>query len=245
MPCEEASMARSEMPSSASRARVSCSVTGSGVVSEPYCAPRLVTMPTVPRLAESRPRRDRICRTKSATELLPLVPVTATTVSGWRPDRRAAASASARRASATSIQAVASGRSAGRVPSPATATAPAAAAAAAKSRPSAAVPGTATNTPPGTTLRLSAVSPATGRPAMVASASGNRAPRVRSSGVGWLIGKTILGSVQGGQADGVQAAVTARPPWSHGRRRASPSAGTASPADRSAVPARGSARPAR
>ena len=57
--------------------------------------------PSVPRLADLWPSAAKSWRTKSATELLPLVPVTATTVSGWRGKNRAAASASARRTSAT------------------------------------------------------------------------------------------------------------------------------------------------
>ena len=36
-------------------------------------------------LAEVLPRRAQICRQKAATEVLPLVPVTATHVAGWDP----------------------------------------------------------------------------------------------------------------------------------------------------------------
>ena len=43
------------------------------------------TMPTVPMLAAERPQKAKICRTKAAIEVLPLVPVMAATVSGWRP----------------------------------------------------------------------------------------------------------------------------------------------------------------
>ncbi len=38
----------------------------------------------VPMLAACWPSADQIWRVKAATEVLPLVPVTATTVSGWR-----------------------------------------------------------------------------------------------------------------------------------------------------------------
>lgn len=43
------------------------------------------TMPTVPMLAALRPQAAKIWRTKAAIEVLPLVPVIAATISGWRP----------------------------------------------------------------------------------------------------------------------------------------------------------------
>src|SRR5260370_1178268 len=51
----------------------------------------------VPMLAASPPSAAQIWRVKAATEVLPLVPVTAAIVAGWRGWKRAAASASARR----------------------------------------------------------------------------------------------------------------------------------------------------
>ena len=42
------------------------------------------TMPIVPSEAASKPSFAQICRAKAATEVLPLVPVTATIVAGWR-----------------------------------------------------------------------------------------------------------------------------------------------------------------
>jgi hypothetical protein len=41
-------------------------------------------MPTVPMLAALKPSALQICRVNAATEVLPLVPVTATMVLGWR-----------------------------------------------------------------------------------------------------------------------------------------------------------------
>ena len=38
----------------------------------------------VPMLAASWPSAAQICRVKAATEVLPLVPVTAAIISGWR-----------------------------------------------------------------------------------------------------------------------------------------------------------------
>ena len=55
---------------------------GSGVVSEPYTPPSGLTRPMVPSDAALRPSAAKIWRVKSATEVLPLVPVTATIVSG-------------------------------------------------------------------------------------------------------------------------------------------------------------------
>jgi len=40
--------------------------------------------PMVPTLAAGLPSRVQICRVKDATDVLPLVPVTATIVFGWR-----------------------------------------------------------------------------------------------------------------------------------------------------------------
>ena len=42
-------------------------------------------MPSVPMLAALRPKWPQICRVKEAIEVLPLVPVMVTTVSGCSP----------------------------------------------------------------------------------------------------------------------------------------------------------------
>ncbi len=68
------------------------------MVSEPYFSPRGETTPTVPMLAACNPSALQIWRVKAATEVLPLVPVTAAMVPGWRGKNFAAATASARRA---------------------------------------------------------------------------------------------------------------------------------------------------
>ncbi len=44
-------------------------------------------------LAALRPSRSKICRQNTATEVLPLVPVTATQVLGWAPWKALAAKA--------------------------------------------------------------------------------------------------------------------------------------------------------
>ena len=78
-------MARCSTFSSASIAAISCSRMASGVVCSSSMVPAGETTPTVPRLAAGKPMLVQISRTKVATEVLPLVPVTATMVSGWRP----------------------------------------------------------------------------------------------------------------------------------------------------------------
>ena len=65
---------------SASIARSRWSVTGSGVVRLPGCSTPGPTMPIVPRLAARRRQRSQIWRVNTVTEVLPLVPVTATIV---------------------------------------------------------------------------------------------------------------------------------------------------------------------
>ena len=67
-------------------------------MSEPYVSPRGETMPIVPMLAAECPSVVQIWRVKAATDVLPLVPVTAAMVCGWRAKNFAAISASARRA---------------------------------------------------------------------------------------------------------------------------------------------------
>ena len=58
---------------------------GRGVVSAPYRSIPGAEMPRVPIDAACRPSRVQIWRVKVATEVLPLVPVTAAITSGWRP----------------------------------------------------------------------------------------------------------------------------------------------------------------
>ena len=112
----------------------------------------------VPMLAARCPSALQIWRVKAATDVLPLVPVTAAMVPGWRGKNAAAASASARRAFFTVTKATVSGRPSRRC-SAATATAPAATACLAKWAPSALAPAMATNRSPGLTLRLSEAMP--------------------------------------------------------------------------------------
>ncbi len=54
------------------------------MVKLPGVSPEGVTSPIVPTLAAAWPSRVQIWRTKEATEVFPLVPVTATIVAGWR-----------------------------------------------------------------------------------------------------------------------------------------------------------------
>ena len=80
------------------------------MVSEPYFSPCGETTPMVPMLAACNPSALQICRVKAATEVLPLVPVTAAMVPGWRGKNFAAASASARRALLTGTKATVGGQ---------------------------------------------------------------------------------------------------------------------------------------
>ena len=143
--------------SSASPAAASCRLTGSGVVCSSSTVPDGETTPTVPRLAARMPMAVQISRTKLATDVLPLVPVTATIRSGWRPKKRAAALAKARRGLAAAMRTA---------PSTATpsltsiALAPAAIACGMNFAPSTDEPGNAANRKPGFTARLSDVRPA-------------------------------------------------------------------------------------
>ena len=72
-------------PSPASCAINCDSWTGSGVVSAPSTTRFGDTTPVVPMEAAARPVRSQICRVKVAMEVLPAVPVTATTWSGCAP----------------------------------------------------------------------------------------------------------------------------------------------------------------
>ena len=78
-------MARWLTPPSARRASMACRRAGSGVVSEPGSSMPGALTPRVPRLAAAIPMCAQIWRVKLATEVLPLVPVTAATTSGWAP----------------------------------------------------------------------------------------------------------------------------------------------------------------
>src|SRR4029077_14206258 len=99
----------------------------------------------------------QIWRVNSAVEVLPLVPVTAATMRGWRAKKRAALKAKRRRGVSSATSAMPGGSW---VPAGAsTATAPLAAASAMKPRPSALLPGRAAKRKPGSILRESAESP--------------------------------------------------------------------------------------
>ena len=112
----------------------------------------------VPMLAASWPSAAQICRVNAATEVLPLVPVTAAIVSGL-------ARIEARRRERERAPHVVGAHERDvvgkllRRAAAMTAAAPAASACGTKDRPSALVPGTATNRWPGFTLRLSDAMP--------------------------------------------------------------------------------------
>src|SRR5215813_7532625 len=110
-------------------------------------------------LAAAWPSAVQIWRVNAATDVLPLLPVTAAITSGWREKNFAAASASARRASATLMKATASGSGVAGGRSAMTATAPDASACETNLSSSLSLPATATNRSPGFTVRLSALTP--------------------------------------------------------------------------------------
>ena len=171
-----ASSARCVTPSPASASSVRCSSTGSGVVSEPYCSPFGDTTPTVPMLAAGRPSAAQICRVKAATEVLPLVPVTAAIVAGLAREelRRGQCQRAARIADRHE------GDIGGQPVRPLLGgdrDRACAAACLAKCAPSAFAPAMAKNRKPGLTLRLSAVMPAMSMPASCASGA-HRARRL-------------------------------------------------------------------
>ena len=89
-PCDEASSASRVQPNLASSAAQRATSAASGVVrpggvSGSTSAPRCSWTPSVPMLAETWPSAAKIWRQKVATEVLPLVPVTATTTAGSAP----------------------------------------------------------------------------------------------------------------------------------------------------------------
>src|SRR5215831_19116646 len=112
-------------------------------------------------LALAWPSAVQIWRVNAATEVFPLVPVTAAITCGWRGKRVAAARANVRRASSTLMNGTLAGSAIGGGRSAMTAAAPAASACGKNSSPSAFAPATATNRSPGLMLRLSALTPAT------------------------------------------------------------------------------------
>ena len=164
------------MPPRASICSSRWSATGSGVVSAPGCSKSGPTMPSVPRLAARRPRCCQIWRVKTVTEVLPLVPVTATMRLRLRrvEARRHAREAAARVGVGDDARRAASARQARPGSSVSTATAPRATASSMKPRPSTRLPGSAANRKPGLTSRESAVRPRMSR--IAAAESGVRGP---------------------------------------------------------------------
>ncbi len=91
MPIDDASIAQAKKPRSAKSASAACKVIGSGVVSPvdvrppfgsawaPAAARGGSPMPSVPTIAVRRPATPSACATHHAVDVLPLVPVTATT----------------------------------------------------------------------------------------------------------------------------------------------------------------------
>ena len=130
------------------------------MVNEPYTEPDGLTTPMVPRDAARRPSAANTWRVKSATDVLPLVPVIATTLRGCSGCRRAAICANAKRGSVAVRMGVAAGAT---TPTPGLvrmATAPLARASAINRLPSVLLPAKAAKIMPGRTWRLSAVTPA-------------------------------------------------------------------------------------
>src|SRR5215472_14443951 len=107
-------------------------------------------------LAAAWPSAVQIWRVNAATDVLPLVPVTAAITSGWREKNFAAVSASARRASATLMKATASGSGVAGGRSAMTAAAPDASACETNLSPSSLLPATATNRLPRFTVAVGA-----------------------------------------------------------------------------------------
>src|SRR5215831_15300999 len=131
-------------------------------------------------LALAWPSAVQIWRVNAATEVFPLVPVTAAITCGWRGKRVAAARANVRRASSTLMNGTLAGSAIGGGRSAMTAAAPAASACGKNSSPSAFAPATATNRSPGLMLRLSALTPATSSAARRASLTASAGRRSAS-----------------------------------------------------------------
>src|SRR5262249_26492198 len=154
--------------------------TGSGVVSEPWTSRFGDTSPTVPMLAAAWPCAAQIWPVNAATDVLPLVPVTAAITCGWREKNFAAVSAKARRASSTLMNATPSGSGVAGGRSAMMAAAPDASACETKLSPSSFAPATATNRSPGLMARLSALTPARSSAAKRASATASAVRRSAS-----------------------------------------------------------------
>ena len=160
MPIDEASIAQAANLRSAKSRSAFCSVIGSGVVrpvdtssgGSPPADLGGSPIPRVPITPQRRPRAASACAIHHAVEVLPLVPVTATTSSsalGVPRKRLAMSPAAAFRPRSAPMRASPS-KSNDSTPSASTrqALAPAASAAATKRRPSLAWPGQATNASP-------------------------------------------------------------------------------------------------
>src|SRR6266545_2902027 len=129
-------------------------------------------------LAAAWPSAVQIWRVNAATEVFPLVPVTAAITRGWCEKNFAAASAKALRASSTLMNATPAGSGVGGGRCAIIAAAPAARACGMKLSPSVFAPAMATKRSPAFTARLSALTPAISSAAKRASL---RASAVRSS----------------------------------------------------------------
>ena len=131
-------------------------------------------------LAAAWPSADQIWRVNAATDVLPLVPVTAAITCGWREKNFAAVSAKARRASSTLMNATPSGSGVAGGRSAITAAAPDATACETKLSPSSFAPATATNRSPRLMARLSALTPARSSAAKRASLTASTVRRSAS-----------------------------------------------------------------
>ena len=136
---DEASSAQAANPASAKRLNAACSVTGSGVVRPVKSTAPGSPTPSVPITPLRRPRDVSACAIHQAVEVLPLVPVVATTSSrlpGWPKKSCAMAPVAAFRPGSTAMRA--SSKPKASMPSASTrhVVAPASSAAATKRRPS-------------------------------------------------------------------------------------------------------------
>ena len=125
-------------------------VTMSGVVRPVVTCSSEVVTPKVPMLADRCPAIRQSWRTSSTLEVLPLVPVTATIISGKGWKNLAASRANSRRGSCAEMWTAPSTSVSGR---DTTATAPCETASGMKSSPLKRAPRKAPNTVPGATLR--------------------------------------------------------------------------------------------
>ncbi len=164
MPIDEASIATASKPASTKRRSAACSSTGSGVVRpvDSMLPPRAGSggwpMPSVPTTPQSRPSSDSACAVHQALEVLPLVPVTATSSSApLGRSKKALAMWPVAAFMRGSVAMRASSKPKASTPSSSTrhVDAPASSAARTKRRPSVAWPGHAMKASPGCTWRLS------------------------------------------------------------------------------------------